>query len=90
MSRPPTGLEEEVRQRTQEVRERMLEVAKRVPPGPDYAWRLDAALGEFVARRAGIWEPGRTYTVFGPAGKLRQLERRVRRIERHLGLTPED
>jgi hypothetical protein len=45
------------------------EVARYVPPGPDHFWRLDEALGELVARETGIRQPGRTYTLPGPARK---------------------
>ena len=57
--------------------------------GPDRFWRLDEALGEFVARQTGIWQPGRTYTLLGPTRKFHDLDLRVRRIEKHLGLEPE-
>jgi len=39
------------------LEERMREVARQVPAGPDRFWRLDEALGEFVARQTGIWQP---------------------------------
>ena len=48
-----------------------------------------ALAGEFVARETGIWQPGRTYTLLGPARKFHDLDLRVRRIEKHLGLEPE-
>ena len=71
------------------LEERMREVARQVPAGHDRFWRLDEALGEFVARQTGIWQPGRTYTLLGPARTLQHLDLRVRRIEKHLGLEPE-
>jgi hypothetical protein len=51
--------------------------------------RLDEALGEFVARQTGIWQPGRTYTLLGPTRKFHDLDLQVRRIEKHPGLEPE-
>jgi hypothetical protein len=72
------------------VEERTREVARQMPVGRDRFWRLDEALGEFVARETGIWQPGRTYTLLGPARKVHDLDLRVRRIETHLGLEPED
>jgi len=71
------------------VEKRMREVARQVPAGPDRFWRLDEALGEFVARQTGIWQPGRTYTLLGPTRKFHDLDLRVRRIEKHPGLEPE-
>ena len=65
------------------------ERSRQVPAGPDRFWRLDEALGEFVARQTGIWQPGRTYTLLGPARTFHDLDLRVRRIEKHLGLEPE-
>ena len=72
------------------VEKRMREVARQVPAGPDRFWRLDEALGEFVARETGIWQPGRTYTLLGSARKFHDLDLRLHRIEKHLGLEPED
>jgi hypothetical protein len=71
------------------IEERMRAVAHRVPAGPDRFWRVDEALGEFVAHETGIWQPGRTYTLLGPARKFYDLDLRLRRIEKHLGLEPE-
>jgi hypothetical protein len=60
-----------------------------VPAGNDRFWRLDEALGELVVRETGIWQLGPTYTLTGPARKFHDLDLRLHRIEKHLGLEPE-
>ncbi|HJU18831.1 MAG TPA: hypothetical protein VJ770_20450 [Stellaceae bacterium] len=70
------------------LEQRMREAVRHVPPGPDQFWRIDACLGELVAKETGIWKPGGRYTVLGYARRIHDLDERLRRIERHLKLDP--
>ncbi len=68
------------------LRQKMIEAVRQVPAGPDRFWRIDACLGELVAKETGVWKPGGRYTVLGPARRIHDLDLRLRRIERHLNL----
>ncbi len=71
------------------LRQRMIEAVRVVPPGPDRFWRIDARLGELLARETGVWKPRGRYTVLGCGRRIRDLDLRLRRSRKHLNLDPE-